>query len=70
MFMFNSLSPFYLVQDPSLGNGATQGDQSSYLNHSNPHTQTFPEVMLDSIQLTIEINHHWPLWGFFLIASA
>lgn len=63
MFTLNLLSHFHLVQDPSLGNGAIQGDWSSYIialiKRPPPHIQTFPEVILDSIQLTIEINHHW-----------
>lgn len=65
--LFSSLSPFYLVQDPTLGDVASHSGRSSYLSYLNQGTRySFlhrfaqrlnSQVMLDLIKLTVEINH-------------
>lgn len=74
MSTFNSLS-LYLVQDLSLGKVSPKRNSlpisiALIRRPTTTLTKTFPEVVLDSIQLTTEISHQWSLWGFFLIALA
>lgn len=65
MLVFNLISPFYVVQYPSPGNGATYSrlGLSTWINPikitPHWHAQTFvSRIILGLIKLTMTINHH------------